>query len=100
LLLLWYRAGEVCERVRKVVTGETAPVRRHRGGCLVIAGIRVFVELDSVGTRKDNQINRERAVPNSRLQSRGAMQIGARHVRSLTNDGLLRGANGVESNHG
>lgn len=41
LLLLWYWAREMCERIREVVTGKPAPVRRHRGAVLVVAAIRV-----------------------------------------------------------
>jgi hypothetical protein len=44
LLLLWYWAREMCEGVREVVTGETAPVRRHCEAGLGVATIRVCVD--------------------------------------------------------
>jgi hypothetical protein len=47
----------MCERIRKVVTGKSAPVRRHREAALVVAAIRVSVcEVDFVILRAVDRV--------------------------------------------
>ena len=45
LLLLWYGAREMCERIGEVMAGKSAPVRRHLGECVAIAATRACVTL-------------------------------------------------------